>query len=336
MTIHRYKEAEILISNQDPLVDLQTWLSFLCSREFTADILVNKHGFSSIDAKSRTKQIIPHAQIASKYLEQGISGPANISFLSLYYAVLNLLKIYILIGPHHADLPANRWHGATYNGLEKDSHSIATELITIKKGGVLPLFYRTVTGNILTASQLQIKIRDVLPFVSGVSHEYELATNQKSSLFGGSFDVVTLNGVPTHRFRLSNSYAIPIKVRSLKVLKKFSTAKAPLVNQFHGPSVASTPNARASINCNLIYDSVHGISMVPSCTRHMEMFEELPIALLFFYLSNICRYKPEFLEKLQESRYWPMLVSCRTNSLHAFLRCFWSFINQKSVFIQRH
>jgi hypothetical protein len=101
-------------------------------------------------------------RVASKYLEQGVTGPPDISFLPLYYAILNLLKVYVLIGPYHANLPANRWHGATYNGLEKDSHSVATEVITIKKGGVIPLFYRSITGKVVTTNELQLKIRGSL------------------------------------------------------------------------------------------------------------------------------------------------------------------------------
>jgi len=334
VTVHRYKDVQLVASNQDPLIDMLTFLSFLRARDFTIDILVGRHGLSSADAKSRTKLIVPHVQVASNYLEQGAAGHADISFLSLYYGILNLLKVYVLIGPHHASLPSNRWHGATYNGMEKDSHSIATEIITIKKGGVIPLFYKTIVGKALTTSELEIRIGDVLPFVSGVTHEYALATNQESGLIGGRFDTTNLGTGDIHRFSLGDIYQNAIPIRSLKALRGFTTAKSPLVNVFYGPAVASTADIRSTINCRLLYDLQSDLSFVPACNKRVELFEELPIALLFFYLSNICRYKPEFLDKLQESRYWPLLVSCRTHALHAFLRCFWSFINQKSIFIQ--
>lgn len=334
MTVHRYKEVQLVASNQDPIADAKTWLSFLHARDFTTDVLVSTHGLSSSDAKLRAKEIVPHAQVASRYIDQGLDGPAEISFLSLYYGILNLLKIYVLIGPHHSSLPANRWHGATYNGLDKDSHSIATEVITIKKGGVIPIFYKTVTGKVLTANQLPIKIRDVLPFVSGVSHEYELATNQKSGIVGGLFDQVDVGAGPVHRLRIASRHSSAVPIRTLKTLRGFTTAKAPLVNVFYGPAVSAAPDIHSTLNSRLLYRMQSQFSYMASCSRRIEMFEELPIVLLFFYLSNICRYKPEFLGKLQEGRYWPFLLSARTHALQSFLMCFWSFFNQKSIFIK--
>jgi hypothetical protein len=53
----------------------------------------------------------------------------RLRYLPAYYAILNLMKVGVLLGPRHADLPKNRTHGASYNPEGKDSRSILTEEI---------------------------------------------------------------------------------------------------------------------------------------------------------------------------------------------------------------
>jgi hypothetical protein len=156
------------------------WLGFLCAKDYLAHLLQRAHGLSAKEARARALLIIPHVRIAISYIRQSLDGPSEISFLPAYYAILNLMKVYVLLGPRHADLPKHRWHGATYDVHGKDSQSVLTEIITLKKGGVFPLFYQTITGKSLTTKNLRLQMKDILPYVSGVTHEYELATGFKS------------------------------------------------------------------------------------------------------------------------------------------------------------
>ena len=65
----------------------------------------------------------------------------------------------------------------------------------------------------------------------------------------------------------------------------------------------------------------------------IEFPEEIPIWLLFFYLSSIVRYKPELVERLRDSKYWPVLSTARLHVFLDFLLAFWSFVHQKNCFL---
>lgn len=49
------------------------------------------------------------------------------------------------------ELRANRFHDASYDGYEKDSRSLLTEVITVKPKGAIPLVYEILTGNAPTS-----------------------------------------------------------------------------------------------------------------------------------------------------------------------------------------
>jgi len=80
--------------------------------------------------------------------------------LPTYYAFLNLAKVYVLLGPKHADMPRQRFHGASYKGFEKNSQNLLTEEVELHERGALPLFYETVTRVPLGAG-LRLKMSEV-------------------------------------------------------------------------------------------------------------------------------------------------------------------------------
>src|SRR5437868_346652 len=123
MYISRYPDFKSVTTPLDPLSDLIDWLRYLTSYEYLLDILTTRHGLLPSDAKSRAKQILPHISTAISFIDQSLTASPEVSFLPAYYALLNLAKVYVLVGPRHADLPSQRWHGVTYSGIEKDSRS---------------------------------------------------------------------------------------------------------------------------------------------------------------------------------------------------------------------
>ena len=179
MTILRYPTNNVVTTGQDRFLDMSDWLGFLCAEEYLVQLLRQSHGFSANEARSRARLIIPHVRIALAYVQQALDGPREISFLPAYYAILNLMKVYVLLGPLYDRVPRQRWHGATYEGHSKDSQSILTEVITLRHSGAFPLFYRTITGKILTATKVKLQMKDVLPYVNGVAYEYKLATGDE-------------------------------------------------------------------------------------------------------------------------------------------------------------
>jgi hypothetical protein len=334
MFLHRYPKMHAVVSDQDPFADMLDWLSFLTASDYLVNLLHTRHGISPAEARARSRPIMSHVRIASGYVQQSLAGPAELSFLPAYYAILNLLKVYVLLGPYHAELEKNRWHGAMYDVTSKDSRSIETEIVTIKRGGVIPLFYRTVTGSVLSQSDVHVELRDVLPLLRNVSHEYQLASGRDSRVRIIEIDVLAIGQDLVPQVRVpSPPSGVAIRPTQLKLLRAFkSVPQTP--NTFHGKPIAKTMTGieavRLQIRPYLLYAAHHQVMHTPVCGGRIEMMEELPIALFFFYMSSVVRYKPEFFSRLRDSRYWPLLSAARTHSFHAFLLAFWSFMAQEN------
>lgn len=336
MAILRYPTNDLVVSMQDPFEDTLDWLGFLCAKEYLIDLLNTQHAIAIPAARTRAAAIIPHVRIAISYIRQSLEGPADISFLPAYYAILNLLKVYVLLGPRHAELPANRWHGATYDVLAKDSHSILTEFITLKKGGVFPLFYETVTGKSLPPGSLKVQMKSILPYVHGVDHEYRLATGESARTCALDIEFANEKGKIIPVFRVVHKpHGVKVIKSSLKLLKGFAGRKGK-PDLFFGKPVAAANQmdaARAQLNKHLIYRISPTHTFAPLCSQALQLPEELPIALLFFYMGSVVRYKPEFFRRVQDSKFWPYLSAARTHSFYGFLLNFWSFMQQKNYFV---
>lgn len=257
MTILRYPKNQMLISRQDPFHDMLNWLGFLCAKDYLAQLLRRVHGFSARDARARAVLIIPHVRIAISYIRQCLDGPPDISFLPAYYATLNLMKVYVLLGPRHADLPKHRWHGVTYDVHGKDSQSVLTEIITLKKDGVFPLFYQTITGKILTTNEVKLQMKDVLPYVSGITYEYKLATGSEALLGYLDLDYVSKrNGLHPQISVARYSGGRVIPKNQIKLLREFRSQRNQ-PNVFLGKCIKDPSKkdeeTRAQMNTHLIY-----------------------------------------------------------------------------------
>lgn len=334
--VTRYSESKRISTKIDPLDDVLNLVDSLTSREYLTDILRVGHGMSATDANARTKLIVPHIEAAVQLIHQSENGPQNVSFLPLYYALLNFAKACILVGPHHNDLPRNRWHGATYPGSSKDSHSLFTENIVIKTGGAIPLFYRTLTGKAFTTERT-LKMKDIYPFILDVCAEYEIVVGQPSKFVLMNFSFVdNPNGTTTPRAIVHlEPYKATPNAGDLRVLVGYKKDSAnPL--QFVGPSfrTGDTSAFRRNLRPFLLYDEDE-FTATPVSSKQLLLPEEFPVLLMFFHLSNVVRYKPEFLARVRDSRYWPILSSARRHSILKSLLRFWSFISNRGLFINQ-
>jgi len=313
-----------------------TLVRSLSSKDYVVDTIVSAHNIRSNDALSRARQIVPHITTAIDYVDQAVNGPRDVAFLPIYYALLNLAKIYILLGPRHADLQANRWHGAMYEGHAKNSHSLLTEEIRIRRGGALPLLYETLTGTRIR-SDIKLRMADVYPYVAGVGAEYQLASGRMAQMAELSLSSLS---TPTGRERPVVTI-LPLQPRRIsrvevKLLLSGFKIDHSTVGRFVGPlqpkGVSTFSYLRSHIRPFLLY-RVGGRYRTPLSTRKLLWPEELPIILAFFHLGSVARYKPEFLAKLRDSRFWPMLLAAQQHSLFAFLNSFWSYAHQQSLII---
>lgn len=168
--IYRYNDYMEVHTNLNPLEYLASQLLFFNSEDYTVDILNKNHNVGKKIAKSRHKKISPHANAAYQYIEAFLSSPKEVSFLPLYYAILNITKLYILTKNDFSKLSSNRQHGASYQAHGKASHSLLTDRIILRSNGVIPLFYSTITESSLP-NLYSIEMRDVYPFLWDIQYE---------------------------------------------------------------------------------------------------------------------------------------------------------------------
>lgn len=324
-----------------------SWTSGLNSSSYAADLLSRLHGFhSNKEIKAAARAISVLARNSLGLLQQAYSGPPELSFLPLYYAILNLSKIYIVAAGKRAELNRNRWHGATYDPAAKASQDLLNENVVLKPRGILPLFYETLTSQSLGTLDRKMMLSDVVPYLRGVTFEYVQAYH-KAPPFQPIR--ITIEQVASAKYRLraileESDHPKSGELRYLKVITGF---RPDTQNQRHYLSAtvqaSSVEDARSRLVSNvrrfLLYDtevSPFGpdSTWTPRSNRQLLMVEEIPIWITFFYLSNIVRYKPEFLDRLKDSRAWPMLLGLRKHSVLRFLVLFWSYMQKTEYHIR--
>src|SRR5450432_4495637 len=179
----RYPECEGISSTLDPLEDLLTWLEFCTSKEFLVRTLEARHGFTPEEAARRSETISAHVECALSYIRQALDGPDVVAFLPLYYAVLNLLKVYVLAGPHWQELETQRTHGASYVSISDPATNLLfDERITLHPKGALSLFYKTVTEGREIVAATNLRMAEIYPLIQSVSAEYKMVTGEWSTL----------------------------------------------------------------------------------------------------------------------------------------------------------
>jgi len=335
--IFRYPAVYGINTALDPFDDVLVLIESLTSSEYLIDTIKTAHGLSTTDARARSRKIIPHIRTALGFIQQSLSGPDRLAFLPIYYGLLNFAKVYVLLSSHHAQLEKNRLHGAHYPGHKKDSQTLLTEEIILRPTGTIPLFYSVLTGHRISRD-IRIRMSDVFRFVVDIGAEYRLATSQSLSVAHVQFQFVPVGSIysPLVSVR-AFSGVMNISLRDLKLLRNF-TSEPGRVDSFRSASFVASPSGleqfRERLRPFLLYSVPQG-HVTPICSKHLLLPEELPLLLMFYHLSNVVRYKPEFLARVSDSRYWPMLLAAKRHSLFKFLVLTWSFVHQQSLVIGR-
>lgn len=348
--IARYEESLVVSTPLNPIDDLMSWISGLASVGYTSDILKKVHEMTYAQIRSGAPLISVHAGNTIGFLDQEFSGPPDVSFLPLYYAVLNLSKIYIIASGRANDLLNNRHHGASY-GVSKPRKGLLTDEILLKERGVFPLFYEVLTHQAWRWSNKSIRLADVYPFIPGISFEYNQAFGLQSRV---QSITLRLNGNPSSGFTLvgeleplnTGLHPLAYSRRYLKIFTGMRSQPPNHPTRFVSDMImASTePEARAQLlshtKRHLLYNFVTdqrrqpaGI-FTPLSAAPIDLAEEIPIWLAFFHLSNVVRYKPDFLARIKDSEAWPMLLSLQRHALLRFLVIFWSFMQQRTFVLQ--
>jgi len=347
--VHRYEAVNLVTSPLDPIKDVVCWVKGLTSTKYVEELLESKHNLlGPPSVRDRSKIITSFVHLGCEYLEQAEKGPPEISFLPLYYALLNFSKAYIAAGPYCTEISKNRKHGALYPPWT-NARNLDNDTIKILPQGTIPLLYRTLVGEDMfknTSSTLTLKMKDIYPYIFDISAEYKMATGNEPKLI--PFRILIAEGEKTERItaQVSQGYEERLEKINVKHLQGFDGLH--LENENKGILVSDWYEAgnRDSLMSCLRPAMFYGyllpaqtvirtvIQFVPFCSKRRPLIpEELPLLCAFFHMSNVVRYKPEMLAKLMDSKYLPVLLALRRHGIYRFLLLFWSFFNQCCTYI---
>jgi len=338
MKLTRYDRTTESYSDLDKLSDVLDWLSYLEVGDYVSGVLSDRHGYSDTIARKRAKRILPHARYAIDYINQALESPPAVAFLPTYYAILNLSKIIILCGPYENEFNNHtRWHGATYAVQGKDSRSLLTEEITLKRGGALALLYKTLTDHSINSAKT-ISMGDVYPYIPEIGIEYEIATKKKCKLAHIDFNISKSNRetILYAKLRMDSRFPPGVTKQHVPALLGFSQQS----NNIFTRNLGEITNQRIEDESKrvlrrqyLFHCSHCDGAITPIRNAHIKFTHELPIALMFFHMSSVVRYKPEFLDKLRNGIYWPMLKTGLRHGLYRFMLDTWSYVHQSHYHI---
>jgi hypothetical protein len=342
----RYDHINGISSDLDPIEDILNLITTLRSKGYTSDLLRQKHGFTNAAEINRTTKLIAlHIDNAIGLSQQAFEGPAETSFLPLYYSTLNLCKVNLLILGKRVDLERNRWHGASY--IESDmSKTFLNERIDIKNKGAIPLYYANMVGKTIPNNGIKVTLNDVYSQITSVSAEYATVTNTKERMLAHSASIIQ-DDVNGHYLRIQVSDTFyrtnPPKPRTLKAYKglrivvnndgafQFFESK-----KIKGLFTDIENQIKSTINRNLLSDQQqkgmanYWITYCPINGKRHVFNEELCITLAFFHLSNVVRYNPEHLYRLKDSRYWALMLALEKHGFFRFIKLMWGNYNRFS------
>jgi len=338
----RYKDTNVVCSRLNHLVDVRCWIEGLTSANYVRKILQSRHRITgSMNPASKSKVISNFVNIACKYLEQAENGPVEVSFLPIYYALLNLSKVYVLIGPYCDELARNRRHGASYNP-DKPMLLLHRDYINLHAKGAIPLFYKTLVNEAIptgTSTHQPVYMCDVYPYIVDVEVEYRMATKQVSRVIAFQ---VAVNEKTQGKLRMeaislpeTKKEASKVKISALQGLKGLQRTKkgsSHLISKLY--TNVDVGNIRqAHLRPSMLYSRYSsnipdGFVYIPVSDGRLLLPEELPILLAYYHIAYIVRYEPDYLKKLINSEVWPLLLVLRRHALFRFLLLSWSFINQ--------
>lgn len=346
MGILRHDETYTISTSLDPIEDMLNFMTSLKSKGYTSDILKQKYGFTNTTEITKTSKLISlHVDNAISLSKQGLDGTAHTSYLPLYYATLNFIKVYLLFLGKRLDLEQNRWHGAKYRENEM-SRRFLNERITIAQRGTIPLIYRTLGGKTIPRSGVQITLEEIYSTISSISAEYSTITNNNPNNIMHQINVVIDEHNGHHlRIDILDNYHIkhPPLARQLKAFSRIKLIQNAnerpyyISNKLKGDINVIKPRLIELINRNLLSDSVspnfmqdNWLNISPVNGRTHVLNEELSILIAYFHLSNVIRYNPEHLVKLMDSKYWAVILGLRKHGFLRFLKLTWGNIYKTS------
>lgn len=341
--IGRYKSTIDVTSSLDPFEDIIALITGLISPNYITTVIKRKRPrMSNTNSEKLGKKIIPYIKIALEFIDQAKSGSPNLSFLPYYYAILNLMKAYTLLGYNRNEFDINsHQHGVIFNKLNTDRKAMLKHAITFKKRGVLPLFYKTLTGHEIR-NNTSFRVDGMFNKIVSISAEYNMATDLNNPICTGSYRIVENNGFYQLHLEILNPW-FKRKPRLLMGLKITNSEKNILMSS---PISINTTHLQSAVRALLNTSQCYRIKraknklemeriLFPYNFSKYQIPEEIPIVCSFYYMSSVVRYQPIFYQKLMDSEFNPMLIALRRHGIYTFMQLFWSYFHNMEIHINR-
>jgi hypothetical protein len=342
--ILRYADVRVLHSVLDPYQDVKNLITALCSRGFVKDILILRHHLPSGEATKRAERIVAHVKTALQFLEQAEGCAVEVSFLPAYYAILNLLKVYILAGPFADSLQDESQHGATRKSGTRMRRGLLTETVELHSRGALSLFLRTSTGDALKPDKQTVKIGHLYPLIVDIASELDLTSGSSGCTVqvavgerhepGRKLKRIPFIEVGHDDKTVASSRPWAFRGRLRKVSTVPARFEVPGLTIPQGKSAQEV--LRPFIATDFLYYPMGGFSLVSLAPKKLQFPEEFPLALLFFHMSSVTRYNPEFLWAIRDSQHWPIVAAARRHGLFKMLLLFWCFMQKETLLINHN
>lgn len=353
--IFRYDEINLVSSNLDPIEDMFILIKSLKSEGYVNELLSSIHNFKDASLKKRTaKSISKYIDVSLKLFDQGMSSHSEVSFLPLYYSMLNLSKVQILFGGGYDDLKDNKAHGASYSENQMAKRKFLNEEISLKRKGSINLLHRSLTGINLPSST--IKIDDLYQNLHDMSAEYSTITGKNISKQICNFyfdqdddgffiktvkyvmseekrdlDIMKIKAVDSPQFwtkKITNNYfpgeSDSYWFETRHISGDFSQVKNSLL-RYLKRSYLVTIISNNGWSGRLTNTYVQLMS-----NKQMILPEEVNILLAFFHLSNIVRYNPEHLDKLMNGKHSMLINVLQKHGFLRYLKLFWSNVTRSN------
>jgi hypothetical protein len=358
--LFRYDYPQSSTSMREPLIGIFTWVKSMRSRAYAEDVIREKHAMTRSalrTVQARAEAARAHIILACDFIDQALGGHETVSFLPLYYGLLNLAKTIVLLGPYADQLRAQPRHGVSLVP-PKLSPDLFTDTIQLWQNGAISLFYKTIVGAPPPAApsqnHLNVRLGDVYPYISDIGAEYTFAAGNRSRLRDTRVEARPIGGA--HRVVATVDSRVDISPggsgrRYLPLVKGLKREAAPRETQSERYvsgrrwSRSGDGPIDALKNCfpsHLLYvprmkvvqDTEIWVCRTPVTNKSLQLFEELPIVLAMFHIGSIVRYHPETHLRLMDSRYWPMLLALRNDAAAKFMLLFWSYVHQAHFMIE--
>lgn len=332
--------------------------------------LLGKYNISGRDTLNIWRRFRSYIRQADNYWQAASKTTYKSSSLLYYYSFLNIVKAYLLL--ENPRLPHNVHHGLSFN-TRVTSTNLQNNLVTVVTGNnqIFPLYYRKVLS---ANPPMRFTIISLLACATDISYQFESGRFGSRRVFPFIYRIAIDKNRTKSWLIFTLPSIAPISYFRNTFRDFFAEFEQAEKSQSVGPSFRelfgfksvewgfndfyqSKPENEVNFVNNSILVGIHiqklrdilgswlipnfysdqfsGYLSFPKNRRDTSPInEELAIYIVMFFMSEIVRYRPDFLDKIFESRAAWLLESFVETSPLKFLRAITSRILRQTIVIK--